>query len=210
MIISLYGEIQRQVIAERLRCEHGIDAIFTEPTPAYAEQVIGTGEAISPMGRFGFAAGVGFRIEPAPIDAPLRCERTVEHGILPRAFFTAITETVPRALRQGRLGWPVIGCRVMIIATDYDSVGSTGGDFRHLVPLVLAEALDRAGTRVCEPYSTGGGGPARRHGRPGAGPARPARGRPSRSLGSAPTGTPPSRRCCRPVTSPGWRPASTD
>ncbi len=153
LIISLYGEIQRQVIAERLRREYGIEAIFTEPTPAYIEQVTGVGEAISPMRRYGFAAGVGLRIEPAPMDEPLRIDRAVEHGILPRAFFTAITETLPRALRQGRLGWPVLGCRIVIISTDYAPHGSAGGDFRHLVPLVLAEALGLAGTRVLEPYS---------------------------------------------------------
>ncbi|GAB3740307.1 elongation factor G [Microlunatus parietis] len=154
LTVSLYGEVQRQVIAERLRREYGIAVAFSTPTPAYLEQVIGTGTADHPFAAFGFAARVGLRVEPAPADAPLRCDREVEHGALPRAFFTAITETVSTALRQGVYGWPVIGCRVVITATDYDSVGSTGGDFRNLVPVILAEALSKAGTRVCEPYSS--------------------------------------------------------
>lgn len=154
LTISLYGEVQRQVITERLRREYGIEVRFSAPTPAYLEQVVGTGLSDRGFGAFGFAAGVGLRIEPAPLDAPLQCDREVEHGALPRAFFTAITDTVAAALRQGPFGWPVTGCRVVITATDYASAGTTGGDFRNLVPLVLAEALTQAGTRVCEPYSS--------------------------------------------------------
>ena len=36
-------------------------------------------------------------------------------------------------------------------ATFDKSMSSTGRDFRHLTPLVLVDALRRAGTAVCEP-----------------------------------------------------------
>jgi ribosomal protection tetracycline resistance protein len=38
-----------------------------------------------------------------------------------------------------------------LTAAGFDSVSSTGGDFRKLTPLVLMRALRMAGTEVCEP-----------------------------------------------------------
>jgi len=42
--------------------------------------------------------------------------------------------------------------RVTLIRSGFDSVISTAGDFRGLTRIVLRRALERAGTRVYEPY----------------------------------------------------------
>lgn len=82
---------------------------------------------------------------------------------MPSAFFTAVEETVHATLAQGLRGWQVRDCTVTMTRSGYwarqshahgsfdKSMSSTAGDFRGLTPLVLMDALRRAGTEVLEP-----------------------------------------------------------
>jgi ribosomal protection tetracycline resistance protein len=75
----------------------------------------------------------------------------------------AVEESVRETLRQGLHGWAVPDCVVTMTRSGYwarqshmhgtfdKSMSSTAGDFRNLTPLVLMDALRRAGTRVYEP-----------------------------------------------------------
>jgi ribosomal protection tetracycline resistance protein len=88
----------------------------------------------------------------------------VEFGSMPRAFFTAVEDTVRETLELGGPhGWRVTDCIVTMTHSGYyprqshahqgfdKSMSSTGADFRGLTPLVLMDALRQAGTRVYEP-----------------------------------------------------------
>jgi ribosomal protection tetracycline resistance protein len=82
---------------------------------------------------------------------------------MPYAFFAAVEDTVRAQLHQGLHGWEVPDCVVTMTHSGYyprqshahqkfnKSMSSTGWDFRYLTPLVLMDALRRAGTTVCEP-----------------------------------------------------------
>jgi ribosomal protection tetracycline resistance protein len=61
---------------------------------------------------------------------------------------------VREALAEGLAGWQVTDCRVTMWDCGYTSPSSTPADFRRLTALVLATALDRAGTWVCEPLAS--------------------------------------------------------
>ena len=60
---------------------------------------------------------------------------------------------VREALEEGLQGWQVTDCRVTMWDCGYSSPGTSAADFRRLTQLVLATALDRAGTWVCEPLA---------------------------------------------------------
>ena len=60
-------------------------------------------------------------------------------------------EIVCEALTEGLAGWQVTDCRITMFDCGYASPDTTSGDFRRLTQLVLAQALERAGTWVCEP-----------------------------------------------------------
>ncbi|TDW66244.1 elongation factor G [Kribbella pratensis] len=151
--VSLYGEVQKEVIASLLETEYGVEVTFSETTPIHVERLDGEGDAVREMMAPGnlWLAGVGFRV--APIAEGIEYNLMVELGGLPRAFHTAIEETVRLTLHQGLYGWEVPDIRVDLTHTAYDSVGTTAGDFRRLVPLVLLEAIARAGTTVLEPVN---------------------------------------------------------
>ncbi len=163
--VSLYGEVQKEVIAATLANDFGVEVTFRETTTICIERLTGTGAAIERIAKDGnpFLAGIGLRVEPAPIGSGVRFRLGIELGSLPLAFITAIRETVYVTLRQGPHGWEIPDCVVTLWHSGYwprqshmhgtfdKSMSSTAGDFRFLTPLVLMEALREAGTVVCEP-----------------------------------------------------------
>ena len=160
--LSLYGEVQKEVVGATLAAEHGIPVTFRATTPVCVEQPAGTGAAVEliDVAPNPFLATVGLRVEPG---TGVVYRVGVELGAMPAALFRAVEETVVAALREGPHGWPVTDCTVTLTHSGYwprqshahqkfdRSMSSTAGDFRLLVPLVLAAALRRAGTRVLEP-----------------------------------------------------------
>ena len=50
LAVSLYGEVQQEVIAARLAAEHGIAVTFRPVTPLCVERVAGTGSAVEIIG----------------------------------------------------------------------------------------------------------------------------------------------------------------
>jgi ribosomal protection tetracycline resistance protein len=151
LVVSLYGEVQREVIAARLAEEFGVRAEFSAPRVVCVEQLKGTGHAVKRMGETLFVGTVGLRIEPGEVDSGVRYRLEAERGSLPAAFMTAIEDTVRATLATGPHGWRVVDCVVTLTHTGYDSPVTVAADFRNLTPLVVMEALDMAGTVVCEP-----------------------------------------------------------
>jgi ribosomal protection tetracycline resistance protein len=159
--LSLYGEVQKEVVQATLADEFGVDVDFQETTTICVERLAGTGAAAEHMGGDGnpFRATVGLRVEPGAVGSGVRFRLGVELGSLPLAFFRAVEETVDRTLSQGLHGWPVVDCVVTMTHSAFtppppygwSKWSSSASDFRHLTPLVLMSALAQAGTVVHEP-----------------------------------------------------------
>ncbi|WP_188193720.1 elongation factor G [Nonomuraea sp. SYSU D8015] len=152
--VLLYGEVQKEVIGETLAREFGVEAVFEPSRPIYFERPSGTGEAVEEIRRHGpnpFMATVGLRVEPAAPGSGVGYRLEVDLGSLPHAFHRAIEESVRLALREGPHGWPVTDITVTLTRTGYDAPSTVAADFRGRTPIVLAEALRRAGTTVYEP-----------------------------------------------------------
>ena len=161
LLVSLYGEVQKEVIQATLATEYGVSVTFEESTTICVERPAGSGAAAEFMGQEAnpFRATIGLRIDPAPANAGVSFRLEIEHGALPSSFLTAIEETVTDTLREGLYGWRVTDCTVTLTHSGYtppppfgwSKWSSSGGDFRNLTPLVLMTALQRAATTVCEP-----------------------------------------------------------
>ncbi|MGW4785546.1 GTP-binding protein [Streptomyces sp. NPDC004230] len=163
--VSLYGEVQKEVVQATLADEFALDVTFRETTPLCIERPVGTGAAVEFNKRDlnPFLATVGLRVDPAPPGGGVDFRLEVELGSMPYAFFKAVEDTVREVLGQGLHGWEVTDCTVTMTHSGYSprqshahqgfdkSMSSTGADFRGLTPLVLIEALRRAGIRVHEP-----------------------------------------------------------
>jgi len=164
--VSLYGEVQKEVIQATLAEEFGLDVAFQETTTINVERVVGVGAAfeIIDVSPNPFLATVGLRVEPGPIGGGVRYRLAVELGSMPYAFMKAVEDTVRETLSQGIHGWQVVDCVVTMTHSGYyarqshshgtfdKSMSSTAADFRGLTPLVFMSALGQAGTRVHEPF----------------------------------------------------------
>jgi ribosomal protection tetracycline resistance protein len=173
--VSLYGEVQKEVIQATLEREYGIAADFRETTVVCIERPARVGEAeeilharsksnitgrSSPLSTNPFFATLALRIEPAPFDSGVELRVDVENRLVPlkiyktfEAFSAQLKAYVNEALMEGLAGWQVTDCRITVTDCGYGNPETTAGDFRRLTHLVLAEALGRAGTWVCEPMA---------------------------------------------------------
>ncbi|MFJ7496789.1 tetracycline resistance ribosomal protection protein Otr(A) [Streptomyces sp. NPDC097727] len=153
--LLLYGEVQKEVIAATLAEDFGIEADFEPSRVRFLERPAGTGEAYEEMpwlDQTHYMATIGLRVEPGAHGSGTVFAYETELGALPRAYHQAIEDTAHATLRSGPHGRAVTDCRVTLVRSGFSSQHSTAADFRALTPHVLLRALDRAGTRVYEPY----------------------------------------------------------
>ena len=153
LFVSLYGEVQKEVIQATLASDFNLEIGFSETTTICIERPIGSGAAFELIWKEAnpFQATVGLRIDPAPFNTGVAFRLEVELGSILLSFHKAVEETVKATLQQGLYGWQVTDCIVTMTHSGYSSVTSTAGDFRNLTPLVLMEALKQADTLVYEP-----------------------------------------------------------
>ncbi len=169
--VSLYGEVQREVIEATLADEYGLAVSFHETTTICIERPTGSGEAVEILNTptNPFHADLGLRVEPAPAgsgvevlvdprldprDAPLYTFKTFA------SFVEHMREYARLALAEGLYGWQVTDCVVTVTKIAYSLADGppsrrgpmpTARDMKRLVPLVLLQALEQAGPVVCEP-----------------------------------------------------------
>jgi ribosomal protection tetracycline resistance protein len=168
LFLSLYGEVQREIVAQTLAADYGVEVEFRPVTPICIERPCGEGAACETIPRRRsphrpFLATVGLAIAPSPVGSGVTFALDVPVASIPMhvfdtvdAFRVAMDRAVRDTLRQGLHGWDVRDCAVTMTDCDYQAPprkwpGTTLSDYRLLTPLVLMEALRRAGTSVCEP-----------------------------------------------------------
>ena len=167
--ISLYGDVQKEVIEATLLADYGLAVSFHEATPIYIERplAVGEAEALLHADTNPFLAAVALRVEPGAagsgfdfrlaVDArtaPLFLYKTIE------GFGERMREYVAQALSEGLYGWQVSDLVVTMTRCTYSVPDgppsrrgplSTAADFRKLTPIVVMQALAAARTAVCEP-----------------------------------------------------------
>jgi ribosomal protection tetracycline resistance protein len=167
--VSLYGEVQKEVIQATLQNEFDLEVTFRQTTPIYIERPIGSGEALEILHAETnpFLATIGLRIDPAPNGSGMEFRLEVDPRTVPLyiyktmgGFSERMDHYVRLTLQEGLLGWLVTDCIVTMTKCVYSVPDgppsrrgplSTAADFRKLTPLVLMQALERARTVVCEP-----------------------------------------------------------
>jgi ribosomal protection tetracycline resistance protein len=167
--VSLYGEVQKEVIESTLETDYGLEVEFQEPTPIHIERPLRSGESVEVLytETNPFRATIGLRVDPArpdsgidfrldfdPLSAPLYLYKTLG------SFSEHMERYVRETLLEGLHGWQVTDCLVTMTSCAYSVPDgppsrrgplSTSSDYRKLTPIVLMQALEQARTTVCEP-----------------------------------------------------------
>ena len=76
MYLSLYGEVQPEIIGATLLDEFGLDVTFRETTTICIERPAGAAFEIIAKEPNPFLATVGLRVEPAPVGAGVETRRS--------------------------------------------------------------------------------------------------------------------------------------
>lgn len=152
MYVSLYGEVQKEVIQETLATEFRVETDFSPSTIVCVERVTGVGKAIDEAPD-PFIATIGLRVEAGPVGSGRVFALEINTGSLPASFYKAVEEAAMRTLMEGLYGWEVVDCVVTMTQgiLHRDWANSTAADHRKLAPLTVMDALRRAGTEVQEP-----------------------------------------------------------
>lgn len=172
LYVSLYGEVQKEVIATTLAQDFGVEAIFERTQPICIERPVGIGYAVQFLQEESnpTSATIGLRIEPGQAGSGLLFRLgDIPPRLLPLYiyrntgnFVEHMRQYVIETLRHGLQGLEVTDCVVTMTDSNYyvgDGVGkpisdtpkTTAADFRKLTPVILRKALQQAGTVVCEP-----------------------------------------------------------
>ena len=173
--VSLYGEVQKEVIGATLERDYGIAADFRETTTVCVERPAGVGEAEEVIFARTHTNITGPQLTPEhqPVqghagatDRPAagrlrgRVPQRAQIRLVPlylfhtrEAFDRPAGDVRRRSAGRGPLR--LAGDR---LSRDHDRLGyaspeTSAADFRRLTELVLMTALDRAGTWVCEPIA---------------------------------------------------------
>jgi len=172
--VSLYGEVQKEVIQATLADDYGVPVTFNQTTTIYVERLASAGSAVEVLQSddHPYSATIGLAIEPAAPGSGVNFRLEVDPRTLPlfiyknaSSFSEAMTSYVRAALRTGPYGWEVTDCQVAMTRCGYyvgdgprkptlSTPKTSTADFRKLTPVVLAQALARAGTVVCEPMTS--------------------------------------------------------
>jgi ribosomal protection tetracycline resistance protein len=169
IFVSLYGEVQQEVIEATLADDYGIDVRFRDVTPIYVERPSGVGRSLAEVRGEGnpFWAELGVSVEPTPAGHGVEFAVDVPTSSIPlfiyktTANFTAVAgRHVRETLQEGMYGWQVTDCRVTLTHCGWTVADgppsrrgptSTPSDYKRLMPVVVMRALSDAGTIVCEP-----------------------------------------------------------
>ena len=173
IFVSLYGEVQKEIIQATLAGDYGLSVTFRETTMICIERPAGPGRAVEVLqsDEHPYTATIGLRVAPGSPGSGLEFRLAIDPRTIPlyiyktaASFTEAMTGYLLQSLQAGRYGWQVTDCVVTMTDCGYyigdgpakkilATPRTTAADFRKLTPLVLAQALERAGTVVCEPMT---------------------------------------------------------
>jgi ribosomal protection tetracycline resistance protein len=171
--VSLYGEVQKEVIQSTLADDFNLAVTFRETTMICIERPIGSASALEILqsDTHPYSATVGLRVEPGRVDSGIQFQLDFDPRLVPiyiyksaGNFIDAMTRYIRHAVEKGLHGWRVTDCIVTINECGYyigdgpkkrvlPTPRTTAADFRQLTRVVLREALEQAGTVVCEPIT---------------------------------------------------------
>ena len=156
-LISGMGELHLEIIADRLKREHSIEANIGRPQVSYRETIRRRSEKVE--GRFVRQTGgrgqyghVVVNIEPLPAGFGFVFEDMVKGGAIPREYIRSVEQGVKEALETGVVaGYPVIDVKVELVDGSYHEVDSSEMAFRVAGSMAIKGGVRKAGPVLLEP-----------------------------------------------------------
>lgn len=155
-IISGMGELQLEVMVDRMKREFGVLANVGAPQVAYKEtfkmEAEGEGKYIRQSGGRGQYGHCWLRVKPKPRGEGSEFIDAIKGGAIPAEFIKAIEKGVNETLANGiLLGYPVVDLEVTVYDGSYHDVDSSEVAFKIAASQALQAASKKSEMILLEP-----------------------------------------------------------
>lgn len=155
-IISGMGELQLEILVDRMKREFGVGAATGMPQVAYKEtiekQAVGEGKYIRQTGGRGQYGHCFLRVEPLGRGEGYEFKSEIKGGTIPSEFIPAIGKGVKEKMEKGILaGFPLVDMRVVVYDGTFHDVDSSDIAFKIAGSLAVEKAAKEAGLNLLEP-----------------------------------------------------------
>lgn len=155
-IISGMGELQLEIMVDRMKREFGVLANVGAPQVAYKETIKQMAEAegkyIRQTGGRGQYGHCFLRISPKPRGEGYEFVNAIRGGAIPSEFVASVEKGVKGAMENGvLLGYPLVDMEVAVFDGSYHEVDSSDIAFKIAASQALQAAVKRANLTLLEP-----------------------------------------------------------
>jgi elongation factor G len=155
-IISGMGELHLEILVDRMRREHKVEANVGEPKVAFRETIRKSAEAegkyIRQTGGSGNYGHCKLRIEPNVPGAGYEFINAIKSGSVPKEYIKPIDQGVQGAIELGILaGYPLVDIKVTLFDGSYHEVDSNEMAFKFAGSIAFKEAARKASPVLLEP-----------------------------------------------------------
>lgn len=155
-IISGIGELQLEIMVDRMKREFGVEANVGAPQVAYKETIEGQSEAegkyIRQSGGRGQYGHCWLRVEAKPRGEGNEFVDAIKGGAIPAEFVKAVEKGVKETLENGvLLGYPMVDVKVTCYDGSYHDVDSSEVAFKIAASMAIQAATKKVGITLMEP-----------------------------------------------------------
>ena len=155
-IISGMGELQLEILVDRMKREFGVEAQTGKPQVAYKETIKkiaeGEGKYIRQTGGRGQYGHCFIRVEPRGRGEGYEFKSEVKGGAIPSEFISSIEKVVREKLDKGiYAGYPMTDMKVIVYDGTYHDVDSSDIAFKIAGSLAVEVAAKKASLTLLEP-----------------------------------------------------------
>jgi elongation factor G len=155
-IISGMGELHLEILVDRMKREHKVEANVGEPKVAFRETIRKKAEAegkyIRQTGGSGNYGHCKLRVEPNTPGAGYEFINEIKSGSVPKEYIKPIDQGVQGAIELGILaGYPLVDIKVILYDGSYHEVDSNEMAFKFAGSIAFKEAARKANPVLLEP-----------------------------------------------------------
>ena len=151
--VELYGEVQREILTERIRERFGIDAAFDEGSVVYRETLEKPSYGVGHFEPLRHYAEVHFLMEPLPRGTGILLESRLSTDELDRNWQQTILNAVEQEPLTGVLtNAPLTDVKLTLVAGRAHKKHTEGGDFREAALRAVRQGLMEGRSLLLEPY----------------------------------------------------------
>ena len=155
-VMSGVGELQLDILVDRMKREYKVEANVGAPQVAYKETIAQPAQAetkyIRQTGGRGQYGHVLIRVEPLERGEGFQFVNSIKGGAIPQEFIPSVEKGVREALENGIfLGYPLVDIKVDLYDGTFHDVDSSDMAFQIAGSMAIQEAAKKAKMVILEP-----------------------------------------------------------